>query len=988
MRTYQDIVDAIDDMLSSEQDPGEAELTSLENDYVQAIQAVNTRLKKADDLLRKGHRAEALGLCEAEPNLLDAVQILDFPDRETWAEFVQDFGLPSPPELKIDIASDLNDAYPQEQQLAPLLRRHRFLALSRSDLRSRIDVMRRIAKVDKANPIWNEDLKEFERARHTEIQREFKEAVGRGDSTSVAAIERELVDPRWLIAPPKSVVKQAQAEHGRLRAAHARHDLEKLEPELTAAFGDFDLARGRQLRERWLSKAAIANLEYGDPLLEMVAPALEWLDGEDQREYADAEYANAVDALRAGLDANVDRLELERLYHGVAGLERGLEPELEQRLAERLKYLDVERSRRVRIRVTAIVSTVVVVGALIAYGVFLYLRGSTIDTHAANLEELISSMRLGEARDYAAKLEADLPYVFASADVQGLVAALKTAEESEGGRQALRAEHLAAVTAILDGRQFESIETAANSAAAAFTALDEADGELEAALERSSSESEQSEVANLRKRVTDVRRRLQSRIDEVFDQDAAALRERLEKLEQTDPDNVSQIQQVRRELLTLGDRRYVTPARVAQIEPLVARTRTMEDAASERLSQRSALDGLTRAVELNTSETFLARLEKFAEDFPQSQRGQTFGRLAKQEADLWKGAEAWRELTDKWSRRNFTAVRAGEAAALVQEASAVLDAHGRFPAAGQVREIVSHLQAVAQRGQELARQLEDPLRNPTVHEIYVLRTTNGRSHYSKELPVKLGDRWQIKYILDLTLENVEAEFFEPQNIDNLPGDPRSEDAWVSPQFAFSRDALARIAAMAEPEWEATFLTLIGNLVEDKYLDSVLKLQLLSLVLQTACEGSGVLKQAFNGHLEQLQNARLSGAINWLDPDDKAGQNARIQAKGVLSRMPPMKDVRRQAEEALARLRNPDFGPRYRWLGWLKQESSGTWTCEYPQQSRPPTGSVTELYVLVRPAADADVRYERIGEFRSGALKLDAPSPTVFVEGRPVYALRK
>ena len=45
-------------------------------------------------------------------------------------------------------------------------------------------------------------------------------------------------------------------------------------------------------------------------------------------------------------------------------------------------------------------------------------------------------------------------------------------------------------------------------------------------------------------------------------------------------------------------------------------------------------------------------------------------------------------------------------------------------------------------------------------------------------------------------------------------------------------------------------------------------------------------------------------------------------------------------------------------------------------------------VLVRPAADADVRYERIGEFRSGALKLDAPSPTVFVEGRPVYALRK
>jgi hypothetical protein len=102
----------------------------------------------------------------------------------------------------------------------------------------------------------------------------------------------------------------------------------------------------------------------------------------------------------------------------------------------------------------------------------------------------------------------------------------------------------------------------------------------------------------------------------------------------------------------------------------------------------------------------------------------------------------------------------------------------------------------------------------------------------------------------------------------------------------------------------------------------------------------------------------------------------------------MKDVRQQVEEALARLRSPDFGPRFAWLGWLKRESSGTWTCEYPLASKPPARTVTELYVLVRPAADADVRYERIGEFRDGALKMDAPTPTVFVEGRPVYALRK
>ncbi|HUG94163.1 MAG TPA: hypothetical protein VML55_25265 [Planctomycetaceae bacterium] len=986
MRTYQQIIDDIDAILASDQDPSESELGALEIDYVKAIQDVNARLKKADELLRKGHRAEALGLCEAEPNLLDAVQILDFPDREAWAEFVQDYGLPAPPQLKIEIATDLNEAYPQEQQLAPLLRRHRFLALGRSDLRSRIDVMRKIAKVDRANPIWSEDLQEFERARHTEIQREFKDAVGRRDGAAVAMIERELIDPRWLIAPPKSVIKQAQVEHARLRAAHARQDLETLEPDLTAAFADFDLARGRQLRERWNARAAIANLESGDPLLEMVAPAFDWLAGEDRREQTDAEYAAAVAELERGLDDNVDRLDLERRYHAVTRLERGLDPTLERRLAERLGYLEVERTRKNRLRLTAIVSVVVVVAALVAFGIFRHLRSSTIATHAANLEQLIGNMQLSQARDYVSKLQSDLPYVFESARVQGLIGELQTAEQSDEGRRIRRAEHVAAVQSVLGGPQFASIDAAAAAADVAFASLRQAESETGKARDLSSTDAELADINRLETQAADLKQKLQNRIDELFRQAFDGL---LERLDQAGPADRRALGQLRDEALALANRKHVSLSLVAQIEPLVTRIRAMDDAARAREEEARSLVELTRRVDLKDREGFVVRLEAFAQQFPETERGQSFSRIARQEADLWKGAEAWQSLIDKWSRKDLAAAGAAEASALIQDATAVLDVYGKFPPAARLRELVEHLQSITRRvdagGQKLSLRLMDPLNNPTVFDIYTLRTKD-KSYFSKERPRMLGSDWQIKYVKDTTLTNTQAQRFPPVDITN---DKKGQEyIWEAPQFLFSRDALDALAQMKDAEWEATFLALLDRLYDDRNMDSVLKLQLMGIFLQVACEGSGVLKQAFSRHVEALQNARLGGTVNWLDPDDKEGRNARIQASGVLSRMTPPRDVRKVVEDALARLKNPLIGDRYDWIGWLQKDSGNAWTCEVPLQKRPAGRGPIGLFVLVRPSADADVVYEKVGEYRDGALKMQALSPSAAVEGRPVYALKK
>ena len=106
------------------------------------------RLRKCGELLKAGLRSEAIQQAEMEPNLLDIVATLDFPEREIWTQFASQYGIVSPAPLPLDIAAELNEAYAIEQPLGALLARHRLLALARSPLRLRMATLREIAETD------------------------------------------------------------------------------------------------------------------------------------------------------------------------------------------------------------------------------------------------------------------------------------------------------------------------------------------------------------------------------------------------------------------------------------------------------------------------------------------------------------------------------------------------------------------------------------------------------------------------------------------------------------------------------------------------------------------------------------------------------------------------------------------------------------------------------------------------------------------------
>ncbi len=144
--------------------------------YNDLVHELNAHLAASDRLLDAGRRDEAIEYSERNGNLLEMYEKLDIPEIELWCELVTAFELPAPPRLHEDAAVQLNDAYVKLNELRPLLTRHRLLALDHAPLRYRLITLAELAAQDPLNPVWQDGVEEFQKARLSEIPRDLDRA--------------------------------------------------------------------------------------------------------------------------------------------------------------------------------------------------------------------------------------------------------------------------------------------------------------------------------------------------------------------------------------------------------------------------------------------------------------------------------------------------------------------------------------------------------------------------------------------------------------------------------------------------------------------------------------------------------------------------------------------------------------------------------------------------------------------------------------------
>ncbi len=251
MLDYQRIVDDVRSALFNNGQDGDDFLQGAAADYSLAIDEANERLRQCGALLRKGLRSEAIQLCEIEPNLLDVVGILDFPERDTWNELLSLHGLSPPAALMLEVAANLNEAYAVEQPLATLLQRHRLLAMSHGPIKLRLETLRSLADADPENPIWDQDVRTFEEERVKELQREVPQAIASGDVTALNALAAELENSAWRIDRPELLISQIAVARSNAARQQGLGELRRTADYLNAMHAALDVDGGRRVRAQW-----------------------------------------------------------------------------------------------------------------------------------------------------------------------------------------------------------------------------------------------------------------------------------------------------------------------------------------------------------------------------------------------------------------------------------------------------------------------------------------------------------------------------------------------------------------------------------------------------------------------------------------------------------------------------------------------------------------------------------------------------------------
>ena len=365
----QQAIDEIRNFVATGQSVASESLRTYAETYGTACREANDRLRRCDDALRRGLRGEAIRLADTEPNLLDLVASLDFPELPLWRRVCIDNGLPDAPGLLIEQAAALNEAYATEQPLASLMAHHRLMALARAPMGDRLRVLRRIAELDPAMPFWEDDVRAMERARVETMREELRTAVKTSDLTTVGRVLHEATASGWRTNVPADLVRTAKDTTDRFTAAKAIVDLKALLPKVSEAHGAMSHGECKSLLDQWQSIAAAARLSVPAELQEEIDPVFEWVRQTDERYAKQNAFEASCVTLQQAIDTDQPTPALDRAYRATLPFEMELSDDLETQYRQRLATRSAASRQKRRLIYSGIAALfVIVAGSLIYIG--------------------------------------------------------------------------------------------------------------------------------------------------------------------------------------------------------------------------------------------------------------------------------------------------------------------------------------------------------------------------------------------------------------------------------------------------------------------------------------------------------------------------------------------------------------------------------------------------------------------------------------------
>lgn len=309
--------------------------------YVAECRAINDRLARCADYLRRGLRSEAVHLAECQPNVLQAAEDLQSHDFLELERLFNSLGLAVPEAPNSAIIEELRDACETEQSLALLLSQHRTLAIGRAPLRQRLVVLYALAKKDPENQTWQNDIRPLEAERVKCIEREYKLAIRDADQAVLERLGDEVAQTPWHKPLPNELAQRIEKSALGVRREARIAALWNLIRALPAAKQSNDLVACARLLEEWQTLTAPAEarkldlpanlLADGSALMQSTGA---WLtaqkrldmNGAANSSHRDA-YGNQMAAAFSNTNGHGERSLFARGFSALIGFIRFLAPE-------------------------------------------------------------------------------------------------------------------------------------------------------------------------------------------------------------------------------------------------------------------------------------------------------------------------------------------------------------------------------------------------------------------------------------------------------------------------------------------------------------------------------------------------------------------------------------------------------------------------------------------------------------------------------------
>jgi hypothetical protein len=893
------LVDAIRDFVEHERPTPMETVSGWAAEYASFCATANERLRLCRDYLRRGMRAEAVHSAKADPNLLTLVSTLEFRDRRSWNNYCAENGLPIANTLLLDVASELNEAFAAQQPLEELLREHRTLALSRAPMKDRVRVLKRIAKTDSANDIWETDVRDYEKERFREMEGELRQAMQGRDLDGLESLRDELSDGTWMFLDVDEARSSVESCIAKTAAFYSRKSLKELADQLHVAHQSLDVAEGQQLRKEWELHASQASVTDDEPLAQQVKPALQWLATEDARKEAESRYQNILASLEQALDDSSPQDEVDRLYHALSGLDRPVPPGIEARVRHRERQHEVKSKQRSTLVVVGAIGSVLIVAALIAFFVRNSYQQNAIADAKESIDRMVDDGRIGEADAFVASLQKTQPNIAASPTVQASIAHLEQTKADE----AQRVERFKVLLEQLTQCPLEEKEPAIVS-------------ELRSIAKEP---DENKKIQDLLTQRDVARQELQRTQDDRFRSSINELSNLLDKAtSHAANDNVAEdarASEMQNAILKTidelsGQESQVTP----EIRSLLAAQKARNEGVLRRLeANRQARDAhqkmLTAFDRQDVVEDFVDAAKQWIAAKPDDPLTKD---LKKSLGDrpIYEAVLAWNSVSQSLS--NVLEIDSRSAKAQADRIAAYVQAYPNAPMATQASAYSKLLLSIQALPSQIAK-LDALFSNPIIKSSHVVTDRSSKNVYltTDKIPDPIPDAgFSMSYIINNEM-NVRSAFIRAGSIIER-----------SPQSVIAERAIPKIDSMSFKTWSTSGVQFLIDIHENNGINPVLRAKLLTDIITILVEGSPSLAGPLEAQKSLLENIAKRHKLdcNWMDPTDEEGAKVTEAVRDELVRLRFSPDIARQTDAVILKAWK-SLRVQYRAVGWVSRQTA-------------------------------------------------------------------